>query len=160
MSKEARSEQKKVYAAAVLCVVAAVMAYVRFVRPAREDGAPPGGTVAETPYQLPDLPKWIEGPLAPADDGPKPYRPPSRDLFARGVETGPDGAPGGTPRHREPARPRLQGIMRGANDTRAMVDGRIVTTGDTVGAYKVLAILPREVILESPEGRLVLTVGE
>ena len=50
--------------------------------------------------------------------------------------------------------------MQGTKYSQAIVDGKIVRTGERVGEYTVTAITQREVILTSPTNRLILTVGQ
>ena len=167
MGKQSQSEQIKFYVVIVLSIVAAVMAYFRFTDKPRPDAARADSPPAAALYDIPELPGWISSnaPLMTVDSLPPvtvdslPYTPPRRDIFAPVAETPPK-----TAAHHEktrvPIAPRLSGIMQGVQGSQAIIDGKIVRVGGSVGEYTVSEISPRAVILTSPTDRLVLTVGE
>lgn len=57
--------------------------------------------------------------------------------------------------------PRLQAIFYSGNGhSKAILNKKSVTVGDTVGGYKVSLIEPHSVMLRSPEGKAVVLIPE
>lgn len=154
MSRQAKNEQIKLYAVIGLAIVAAVLAWFRFGGRLRASAPPTGEVAMADSFLIPDLPPWIDSlseSVAAAS-----YAPPARDIFVRVPEAIPEKrAPVEDPD--EPSGPpRLGGIMQGARERLAVIDGKIVRVGDRVGAYTVREISRLGVVLTSAEGRLTL----
>ena len=165
MGKKAQSDQIKFYAVIVLSVAAAAMAYFRFVGESRPSAPLTASAPATDLYEIPELPGWMSSSPSPVPADALPYKSPQRDIFAPVAEAPPEiEAPPKTEARdaapRAQARPRLSGILQGAKGSQAIIDGKIVRTGERVGEYTVSAISPRGVTLSSPTGRLILKVGE
>ena len=171
MGKSAQKEQIKLYIVVALSVVAAVMAYFRFVHTSRLSAPRTENAPAADLYEMPELPGWMSSNSPPMAVDRLPYTPPRRDIFAPIAETptkaeapaeaeAPPAPRSRDASPREPARPRLSGIMRGAKEPQAIIDGKIVHAGEKVGVYTVSAISQSGVILTSATDRLILSVGK
>jgi hypothetical protein len=158
-----RMPKQKVELIAVIALVliAAAVAYFRFGRKASHRPRPNAATVVvldETDTVIPDVPDWIDK-VSSADFQPRPaYTPPPRDIFEPVDRTQ-------VISDREPAGGtvamtrifRLSGTMRGAEGILAVINGKIVSTGETIGKYTVGEIEGNSVILLHPEGDIHLT---
>jgi hypothetical protein len=159
-SKTTRNERNKLYLVGALAVVAAIMAYVRFGHHRHASAAPRDDRPDDAElYAIPALPEWLGDRTPVKLAGPQPYVPPRRDLFA--PEPAPGARAGAASEEALAAGPKpvLNGIMLGAQDPQAVVDGKVVHVGNRVGRYTVAAIGPREVVLTVATNRLVLTLA-
>lgn len=167
MGTQSQNAPGKIYAVIVLSIVAGVMAYFRFVRNPKSAARPAESAPAAAFTAIPELPASLSA-FSAQGLTPRPYKPPRRDIFAPppppppppnstassnyppGIKSVP--APG-------PERPRLTGIMQSARGPQAIINGKIVRTGDRVGEYTVASTGLREVVLTSSTNRLILTLG-
>ncbi len=160
MDKQAQPEKIKVYIVIVLLIVAAIMAYFRFFSKSRTSVSQTVSASAADLYDIPRIPAQMSEVFSPAADEKAPYAPPRRDIFAPMAAAPPELVDTlDTTNRVADRRPNLSGIMHGAHGTQAIIDGKIVRVGETVGGYTVSEIGQRQVILTSPTERLVLTVG-
>ena len=150
-------ETVKLVVVIALSVVAAVMAYFRFIRKPADSTPPEPDTAAGVlVLAIPDLPDWLVGGVVLDIADSTPYRPPIRDLFAPVIETNTVIAP-----PRQDYAPRLTGIIQGgAPNALAVIDGRIVRAGQQFGKYTVLEIRPHAVVLQDGDTRTVLPMGK
>ena len=150
-------EKIKLYVVIGLSVVAALLAYIRFVRkPTQGPGSRPAPGVAESVYEIPELPAWLSGdsPLRLAESFP--YRRPPRDIFA------PADAASGKRRlaGENGGRLRLSAVMMGPQGRLAVINNQVFGVGQHLGAYTVAEIGEREVVLLKGSTKLVLMMGE
>ena len=160
MDGKGQSERIKIYVVVALSIVAAVLAYFRFFAQPRPPAPTPEADPAEALYTIPDLSNGLKNYPSLGADGPRRYKPPSRDIFAPVEAAAPPESANPPGKHREPEHPRLSSIMESMGRRRAIIDGKLVSEGERVGAYTVSSIGQRQVTLTSPGAQLTLTMGE
>lgn len=144
-----------------LAVVAAVIAYFRFVRkPASQPPSGIPGAVEASGHEIPELPDWLLGADSADFRQRPPYARPARDLFAPVEETSvhqPEPTP--TPSSID-VPPVLTAVMRGAQGTLAVISDKVVGVGDKIGKYTVVEIGRQHAVLLSGDTRSLLQLGE
>lgn len=158
MSKPSKQNIEKISVAALL-VVAAAIAYIQFGPKPEKDKRPKASPVAaQGDIEIPDVPEWIaDGDAMQFEKRPE-YAPPPFDIFEP-VAHAP--AQNTAQQYGELAAATpvfaLSGTMRGAEGILAVINGDIVSTGETIGKYTVGEIEDDSVTLLHPEGDIYLT---
>lgn len=149
------SKQKvEIIAVAVLVVIAAAVAYLRFGR------KPSAAATARQPrmsesslmeIEVPTLPDWVKTSLDNGTTQAVSYVAPARDIFCPGEEA--EQRPGDPrrPGHTPGGLPVLTGITWGPAGGLAVLNGRVVAQGEKVGKYTVTEIAARHVVLTDGE---------
>ena len=156
----ASKQQIELYAVIALGIVAAILAYFRFMHKPDPGVSSSGGEATAAPaYEIPALPAWLKGGSPTASVARPEYVPPSRDLFAPVEEAPP---PTVVPPREVKPRPQadrvpvLSGTMKGARGAFAIINGSVVGIGDKVGKYVVTDIQRDTAVLQLGDARLVL----
>ncbi len=154
------AEKIKLYIVIGLSCVAAVMAYFTFVRKPDKAGPVAESGAADSMYEIPVLPDWLDEAAPTPELARSTYRAPSRSLFAP--------IPDAPRKPVSPQRkfvpfmgpPRLTAIMTGRMGAVAVINGTIMKEGQSIGEYTITEIGHDHAVLVQGESRLVLKVGK
>lgn len=167
MAKRNENTRGKIMAVIVLSIVAVVMAYFRFFHKPESSASTEESVSVEALFPIPELPASFNRVAAQRHEAPVAYKPPARDIFAPPAPPAPlPGsaaysnrlARGGAASAPVPEPLQLTGLMQSAQGPQAIINGKIVRTGDRVGAYMVAETGQREVVLTNATERIVLTL--
>jgi hypothetical protein len=155
-------EQRKLAILLGLCLIAGVVAYVRFGRrPERIAPSSSAGTGASLPATVAAAPtvdrRLIEIWQHP-EIGREPLRPLKRNIFALGRRLRPEDAPPESPPEQDAIT--LGAIMAAGGDAVALINDRYARVGDRIGPYQIARIDLDRVTLESQNETRVVPLVE